>query len=55
MKKVPSIPSTEKCRDLADFDDEYWGEKANEAEKDGFIGQAESEALIQRLLSQGSL
>jgi hypothetical protein len=55
MKKVPSMPSTGKCRDLADFDDKYWGEKANEAEKDGSIGQAESEVLIQRLLSHDSL
>jgi hypothetical protein len=55
MKKIPSMPSTDKCHDFADFEDEYWGEKANEAAKDGSIGQAESEALIQRLLNHGSL
>lgn len=42
------------CEDYQAFEmlsDHIWGEKAKEAEKNGFLSAEESEAAIQRLLN----
>jgi hypothetical protein len=55
MKTVALVLSTATCRHLETLEDEWWGERASEAEQEGSIGQAESEALLQRLLSRSGL
>jgi PHD/YefM family antitoxin component YafN of YafNO toxin-antitoxin module len=49
--QVAVVLSMTAFRRLEALEDEWWGRRAREAEEEGSIGQAESEALLQRLLN----
>jgi PHD/YefM family antitoxin component YafN of YafNO toxin-antitoxin module len=49
--QVAVVLSMTAFRRLEALEDEWWGRSAREAEEEGSIGQAESEALLQRLLN----
>jgi PHD/YefM family antitoxin component YafN of YafNO toxin-antitoxin module len=43
------------CEDFKEFiEDQIWGARAMEAEKDGYLGAEESEKVIQRFLNADS-
>jgi antitoxin Phd len=43
--------SCEEYEILQALSDRYWGEKAKEAEKKGYLGAEESEAILQKYLN----
>lgn len=49
--QVAVVLSMSAFRRLEALEDEWWGRRAREAKEEGSIGQAESEALLQRLLN----